>query len=314
MRLENFYKIIYSELKKKKFQITLTGVKKALLEHPDYLSLQTITDYFDDMDIANTAVRIDFEQLLSAVTEAEVITLMNDEEGDNLLWIKKINSGKIHFANAKPVTFEEFQEKWQEKAILFKTKKVKMEENYSSNVKKESIWKRFFFVLLFGVLSLSIAYTATNHFSAFSILSLFPKFGGLLFAALLAAMELGFNLSITEKICSISTNKGCEKVTHSRISYLTENVKLADLGLIYFITTFLFLLSGNACLLAYIALFSIPLILFSIIYQSFVLKVFCPLCMSVMVMLVFDILIYWWGGLYSIFNGVSFESVLYGNR
>ena len=70
MRFDDFYKIIYKELQKKGFQITLTGIKEQLLQHPYYPSLQAVADYLTDLNIPNTVGRIDFDQLKDALTEA----------------------------------------------------------------------------------------------------------------------------------------------------------------------------------------------------------------------------------------------------
>ena len=97
----------------------------------------------------------------------------------------------------------------------------------------------------------------------------------------------------------------------SQMSSIIENIKLSDLGLTYFMTTILFLFSGYTFLLSYISLLCIFMILFSLIYQSFVLKVYCPLCLCVVGMLVCDILIYWYDGFFDSMESVTIESGLY---
>lgn len=299
MRFDDFYKIIYKELQKKGFQITLTGIKEQLLQHPYYPSLQAVADYLTDLNIPNTVVRIDFDQLKDALTEAEVIVLTKDDKGDDLIWIKQIKDNTVVYSGRKSETVEAFQNKWNGVALLLQIEKEETEENYSLHQEKNKYSKKLQVILIAGFVCILTAYGLSNLATPFAIYSLVPKIGGLLFSMLLVAMELGFKIPVTEKLCSISSGNGCEKVTQSRISSITRNIKLADLGIIYFSVVLLYLFTGNTYLLASIAILCVPLILISVLYQIFKLKVFCPLCLSVMFMLLLDILVYIADGVYS---------------
>lgn len=312
MRFDNFYKTVYKELSNKGFHITLEGVKRQLLQHPFYPSIQTVTDYLTDLDIPNTVVRINFEQLKDALTEANIIVLLKDEEGDNLLWIKEINEKNVTYSDGKSDSVDTFLSQWAEVAVLLQIEKEEAEEDfeYHNEVTKRS--RNLRLIMIVGFICMLIGYSIVHIAEPSTIYSLIPKIGGLIFSLLLIAMELGFKIAATEKLCSISTGNGCEKVTHSRMSSITQNIKLADLGLIYFTTTILFQLSGKIHVLAGIALLCIPFIIVSILYQTFKLKVFCPLCLSVMIMLVLDILVYYFAGVYtvSLFKQISISSLI----
>lgn len=312
MRFHDFYKILYKELRKKDFNITLTGVKKQLLQHPFYPCMQSVTDYLTDMDIPNTVVRIDFEQLQQAITEADVIVLVKDDEGDNLLWIKEINENSLIYSNDKPDSKDAFLTKWQGVALLLQIEQGNTEENFVYHRQNENKAKKLMGLAAIGLICIALSYSLKNGFDIFDLFSFLIKSGGLLFSILLVAMELGFKMSVTEKLCSISTNNGCEKVTRSRMSSITQTIKLADLGLIYFTSVLLYQLTSNAYLLAEIALLCIPIIIISILYQTFILKVFCPLCLSVMLMLTLDIACYYFGNIYTgfLFSEITISGLL----
>ncbi|MDR1203168.1 MAG: vitamin K epoxide reductase family protein [Tannerellaceae bacterium] len=294
-----FYKVIYRELAKEGFLVTLSGVKRKLLEHPNYPSIQTIVDYFADMDIACSVVRINFEQLQDSLTEAVAIVLVKEDNHDNLLWIKNIDASKVYYVNNKSDNHEIFQTKWIGTTLLLQIDKVKEEKNYIYNKKNENDQKKYLSVFFGGLLCLSFSFIFKQDFPVFSFLTLLPKYGGILFSFLLITIELGLKTPLSEKLCSISTNKGCEKVTTSRIASISKNIKLSDLALIYFISTFLYQIVGDTMLLSYVSLLCIPIILISIYYQTFILKAFCPLCMGVITMLGLDIIVYFSGGLYN---------------
>lgn len=312
MRIDDFYKTVYKELSGNGFRITLAGVKKQLLQHPFYPSIQSVTDYLTDLDIPNTVVRIDLEQLKEALTEADVIVLLKDEEGDNLLWIKEISGTTVIYSNGKSDPVETFLSQWRGVAVLLQIEKGESEDEFEYHNSKLKQIRSLRFIMITGFIGILIGYSLIHLSDPFTICSLLSKIGGLLFSFLLIAMELGFKIAATEKLCSISTGNGCEKVTRSRMSSITRNIKLADLGLIYFTTTLIFQLTGSIAVLASIALLCIPLIIISIWYQTFKLKVFCPLCLSVMLMLVFDILIYYFAGIYSfsLFKQISISGLI----
>ncbi|MDR0659695.1 MAG: vitamin K epoxide reductase family protein [Prevotellaceae bacterium] len=120
-------------------------------------------------------------------------------------------------------------------------------------------------------------------------LMLLPKPLGLSFAVPLAATELGFKLPVAERLCSISTNHGCEKVMHSKASSITKDIKLADVGVGYFISVILcmmvFSFSGHMLYisgmqtLTLLSSLCLPLVIFSVSYQTFAVKAYRPLCL-----------------------------------
>lgn len=301
MRFDDFYKVIYKELQKKEFLITLTGVKEQLLQHPFYPSIQSVTDYLTDLDIPSTVVRIDFNQLKDALTEADVIVLTKDDEGDDLVWIQDINEISVVYSGGKSECIESFLNKWNGVALLLQIEKGETEENFNFHKENNRNNKNLLIIIMVGFICMLLAYGLSHISEPFAIYSFLPKIGGLLFSILLVAMELGFKIPVTDKLCSISTGNGCEKVTRSRMSSISRNIKLADLGLIYFSSILFYQFTGDSYLLACIAVLCIPFIIVSILYQTFKLKVFCPLCLSVMGMLLLDILVYMAEGLFSTF-------------
>jgi pseudo-rSAM protein len=132
----------------------------------------------------------------------------------------------------------------------------------------------------------------------FSIIPLFiAKVIGLFFTILLVRFEMGYHSTITEKLCTLK-NAGCKAILNSKISKLFSNLFFSDIGLIWFIGTSLYLLFTSIInlelpsfhLLGWLSICYIPVILFSISYQLFVIKKYCPLCIGVMLMLITEVL------------------------
>lgn len=299
MRYDDFYKTIYKELHKKGFLITRDGVKRQLLGHPFYPSIQAVSDYLADMDIPNSVVRIDFNQLKNTITEGEVIALVRDEEGDNLLWIKEIKEDLIEYSDHTSDTIAKFLDIWKGVCIIMQPDIIGAEDYYNIDIQRQrakTIWGSVIFA---GFVLMLFIYFLHNFLAAYDCILLSLNAIGLVFCILLLTVELGFKSDFTKKLCSLSSDKGCEKVAHSKMASFKHLISLADIGFIYFVSIILYQNIGNSYLLAYIALLCIPAILFSVLYQTIKIKAFCPLCLSVMLVLSFDIVVYFLNGNYS---------------
>lgn len=293
MKFEVFYKTIYKELHHRGFNVTLSGVREHLLRHAYYPSLQSVSDYFTDMNIPNIIVRIDMDQLRKSVSEANAIVLVKDEDGDNLLWIKNVTDKEIIYENASSETIDSFRQKWNGVTLLLQIEDIATEDKYEVFKYEQNRNRIFVSILLIGFLLIGVYLGLSSKIGIDDLCLLLPKLGGLVFVVLLLSMDLGINLSLRDKFCSLSSNHGCEKVSYSKASSIFGEVKLSDLGLIYFSTVLIYWFVMDEFLLAYISLLCIPMILFSLSYQWLKLRLYCPLCLGVMLMLALDILAYW---------------------
>jgi uncharacterized membrane protein len=84
-------------------------------------------------------------------------------------------------------------------------------------------------------------------------------------------------------------------VLSSEASRIFGNINLADVGIIYFTSTLIYILSTNALtqlwLLAVVSAVSIIFPAYSIYYQGIKLKKWCPFCMVVQVVLIAEFFI-----------------------
>ncbi len=100
---------------------------------------------------------------------------------------------------------------------------------------------------------------------------------------------------LADKICGLSSGVDCDSVLSSEASRIFGNINLADVGIIYFTSTLLYIMGGAALtqlwLLAVVSAASIVFPVYSIYYQGFRLRKWCPFCLVVQVTLIAEFFI-----------------------
>lgn len=111
-----------------------------------------------------------------------------------------------------------------------------------------------------------------------------------------------------QAFCKNGRKINCESVLHSKFAKLLPWLSLSEIGFIYFfgslLSLFFSVLLGETTilsLLAFISIASLPIIIFSIYYQGWVLKQWCTLCVAVQLILFFELTF----GIVITINGLS---------
>ncbi|MCL2246946.1 MAG: cysteine peptidase family C39 domain-containing protein [Lentimicrobiaceae bacterium] len=286
--------------------LTKLGIKhtrhylsKTLQSHPFYPSLAAVRDLFTHYQIENEALKVSYETLLTLQTPFMAHLTTN---GGIFVVVKQVTESEVWFYKEenqlKSITKEDFIKIWDQVVFLANPCALSSEPHYETHQRKERI-ENVRIPVLIGVLIFSFLSFVFLKPSIASLMPLFfAKTTGLFFAILLVKQELGFSSPIADKLCTLSKSAGCNEVLHSKASKLFGNIFLSDVGLIWFIATSLYLIFSSISaalpaliLLGWCAAGSVPMILFSIGYQLFVIKKYCPLCLGVMFMLVCEALL-----------------------
>ncbi|HYF32986.1 MAG TPA: vitamin K epoxide reductase family protein [Chitinophagaceae bacterium] len=180
------------------------------------------------------------------------------------------------------------------------------------------------------LLALSVVVAAVSiGFIGYKIVQLNSLPAGLLFATkvsgLLVCMQLfrlehhnSYGSKLLEKFCKRGPQFSCAKVLSSKAAKPIGSVSMTDVGCVYFGASLFMLVAGllagslvpTLSFLLLLTLVSLPYTLFSVIYQSFVIKRWCMLCLLVQSLLWLELLSYAING-----NWVfapSFEFILLG--
>ena len=144
--------------------------------------------------------------------------------------------------------------------------------------------------LVYGLYGLTVAiaigaffYTVSDVFQGMHFLLTLI---GLVISSLIVRHELGFKSKIIDKLCTGKETANCESVLNSKGASLYKNLKLSDLGLVYFATIALtwfstVFLFKTPYIIVVLALVSLPITIYSIYYQWQIVKQWCPLCLGI---------------------------------
>ena len=182
--------------------------------------------------------------------------------------------------------------KWTGTVLIPFTDQLSGDPDYSKHVREERqkklINSGIYAGITVGLVILSIQMLFAHPQHSFIWLSVFSvKMIAMFSVSQIVKIELGESNTLITKICKTAD---CGKVIHSKASKLFPWLTMGDVGVIYFscgiflliIVPFVSDLISIVYLLFFLNLFTLPYTLFSVFYQRFVLKNWCPFCLSVM--------------------------------
>lgn len=299
---DNVTSVVYRILRIKRINLTYTSIIEYLKTHPGYPSLKSICDFFDDKNILNYALRIDETDLYKFNTPFIVHV---KESGGRILLVYSVNKEHLIYADSfrgkKIISTTQFLKKWDGVVIIIEPTEFSGEADYSEKRKNEIINCSLLPYAIFVFISAALYGIFINKsFSMFLLkISLLPliytHLAGLTFSLLLLRQELNLKTKFTDKLCRITTNTDCNAVTKSKASKIFGSITWSDVGVAYFtgglITLFMFPAIYSINNLALFSIAALPYPVFSILYQWIRIRKWCPLCLSVQLIIIIEFLI-----------------------
>ena len=257
-------------------------------EHPYKYSLFGLSKMLSEYNVENLAMKSKPESkdirsleppfIAYAAEEFVLVSAISDEKVD-YLWRKSNLQTPI----------EEFNKIWNGVVLFAETNENSIEPNYKENRKKErfNIMQKtsliFATILLAGILCVG-----NNLYESLeSSLLLLANFVGVYVGYLLILKQLHIHSDYADKICSLFQKSDCNNILESPAAKFLNLVGWSEIGFAYFISNVLIILS-QPHLTPYLTLINIcalPYTIWSIWYQKFKAKQWCPLCIVVQVLL-----------------------------
>ncbi|HQO41031.1 MAG TPA: vitamin K epoxide reductase family protein, partial [Spirochaetota bacterium] len=296
---DNTVGIIQRAVKHYKLHVVKGTVKEALKSHPDYPSFKSICDTLNEWKIENYPLRYEVNEL----EDLQPPYIVHFSRGGGMIGFVS-DTGKdqvkyyTSYSEKRKAGRNEFLESCSGAVILLNPDERSGEKDYRIKIKNELINKSILPLTLFAIL----IFTTSSFYNNFilgegvyikDILPLvFTKIAGISLSVLLILHEFEVHLSVTDKLCHLSKATNCNTVLNDKASKVFGWFGWADVGFVYFIGSFLFLLqspSGEGLsLMAILAALSVPYPIFSIYYQGFVLKKWCPMCLGIQLILILE--------------------------
>ncbi|HPM01709.1 MAG TPA: vitamin K epoxide reductase family protein [Candidatus Cloacimonadota bacterium] len=298
---ENIPSVTYRLVRYFGIKITHDSVREFIKSDPDFPSLKSICNLFDNYGIINYALRIDEKDLIEI--DRPFLAHINDK-GWKMILVYSLNRGRVLFADSmagkKIMEVKEFIKLWDGVIVITESGSKTDQTDFSMKRADEVISKElvyFALILIFITILSGLLFNRPDLNEKFRLLSIsiiFTHILGLVFSILLFRNELKIKSSFTEKLCHITSNTDCEAVTNSRVSKIIGSITWAEIGIVYFSGGLIILSVINRIeaisLIKVLSICSIPYPVFSVLYQWLKIKKWCPLCLLVQSVLMFEFL------------------------
>lgn len=244
-------------------------IKLQLMSDPQYPSLLSVTNTLDFLNISYTPVQTTFEHLKNSKLYS--IIHIKENSSSNFATIENIDNNTVSYydGDIHTVPIYHFKEIWSGVSVSINSTKFQKESFFTG--------KNFFHLIYILLGSL---FLLSKHQGVYFITPLLA-YAGLIISYHLIQIEADKNYY--SKFCQISSNINCRKTIAPKVHLLSHRISLADCNFLIFTTiTICLLISNELPILTAVSVFSlclIPILIILIVYQAFILKYWCLLCL-----------------------------------
>jgi uncharacterized membrane protein len=278
--VDNTSEVLYHYLRALHVKVSTMTVHR-LLDTPLGNSMRDISDALDSLHVSNAAYQLPKEYLDEL--EAPCIVIMNDNDSPFCL-IEKIEETHITLSHSQRlrVSKQQFLQKWTGTVLVGEVTESTIQEK-NCKLKDIAMWIQRHQLLLAGIIAiLLILYSTKRNYSTGITLYLVTLCTGLLISSAILYKETA-NSRFLHRFCHIGKTIDCNEVLHSKGSHII-GMGLGELSLLYFSALLLFTLicpHEFYCISIICSIIAIGFTLYSVIYQLFIIRKGCMLCMLI---------------------------------
>ncbi|TAG61872.1 MAG: peptidase C39 bacteriocin processing, partial [Runella slithyformis] len=267
--------------------------------------------------VPNIATRVLREQLTEIPLPAVAYLESN---GGYFAPIRSVSATNIEWLDTQRgwqnEPLEEFYRKWNHVTLLVEPSANSAENDFATKRKEDFLEQARKPFVLAGLLIcvLLLGLVGASHFSQipwYFVALLLTKTTGVAVSVLLLMQTLGSDNAILRSICGFDSRTNCNNILSSDAAKLWGWLGWSEIGFVYFAGGLIYLLisltspltpSGGTNILSPLwglGALTLPYTVYSVYYQYFVAKTWCPLCLAVQALfwLEFLIGINWWPSL-----------------
>ncbi|HXJ99700.1 MAG TPA: vitamin K epoxide reductase family protein, partial [Gelidibacter sp.] len=257
--------------------------------HPDYPSLLALSDTLKFFNVNNGAFKIEKSEI--DLLPNSFIARLKNGHTDYLSFVEKKENIYIYTNETEKkhsALKEDFETLWGD-VVLLAENDIDVSKSKQQN-KVTFLFPLFSIILFLAVLSINLI---NKWFLAFYV---FPIIGA--FFSIAALKDL-FNTrsELLDKFCNTTIDSSCKTVVNSSKWKVFETISFSDLSILFFTiqisSLFLMDISGNQLDYFYmqtmLLILSVPIIVASLYYQKFIEKKWCPICLTIMGVLLLEL-------------------------
>ncbi len=315
---ENTVSVLQKAISYFNVPVTEDTIKESLKAHSHYPSLKSVCDVLSEWKIENYPLKYSAVELNEL--KSPFIAHFG-AGGGSLVFVSNFRNGSVTYYESKTIKreipFSDFAEKFSGAAILMNPDKNSGEKDFKKNSRDQFIHKSILpltlAVTFLFVVMLVVSIISSGNFpdGGLPVALLTTKTAGIILSMLLVFHEYEIRLKLTDKLCHLGKVTDCNTVLNAEASRAYGWIGWADIGLVYFTGTLLILLqsflSSNYSVLSVISTAAVPYTVFSVYYQGFKIRKWCPLCLGVQLLLITEFLMILpeLSNLQFSFNGIS---------
>ncbi len=296
---------LFQYLERENISIDKTEFLFQVQSHPDYPTLLSISDTLTFFDIENGVLKLDFDSF--EFLPNRFVTFLDDSS--QLYLVERTQDHTyIYFDSNKIKSLDLFQLKNNWREIVFLVEKPETEIIEKSNRKRiQLLFPALCTILLFVVLFLLKVDLKVYLFFIFPTVRI-------IFSIASLKNLFGTKSDFFNNFCNISSTSSCSDVLSSKKWKLFEYINLSDVSFVFFVFQF-FLFFFSIIINSINDFFQIqkiflslamPVILLSIYYQMKIEKKWCPICLSISLILIVELVF-----IHLLFSGDSRLSINY---
>ncbi|WP_348824244.1 vitamin K epoxide reductase family protein [Flavobacterium aestuarii] len=286
----NNFKYIKKYLRENQYYNLEDGFHMQLESHPNFPSLYAIIDTLSFFEVENLAAKIEKEELENL--PHSFLSVVDSDSGKEIVFTEKNKTNiTIEFSNGfkKKISKEEYLKIWTGIIVAIEANPINKNQLFSSNKKYNVIIGGIF------VLSTILLFLINNKDLITGIFYYLLLLTGLIISYFLVREEMGLYNDSISKICNATEKTSCKDVMSSNGAKIFKNVSLSDISILYFSSLTLFFVltpfDSNCFIYSIIGIFSVPIILYSIYYQGFIVKKWCLLCLGIDAVLLLQLIV-----------------------
>ncbi|MFT4071634.1 MAG: vitamin K epoxide reductase family protein [Dysgonamonadaceae bacterium] len=275
---------------------------KVFSQHPHKYNLFGLSGMLNDYGVETLGLRIGNKEEIKNLIPPFVA-----QNSHELVLVTKVTDQEISYIWAgknMTTSLEEFKRTWSGVVLLVEADEKSIEPDYSENRKKELFNTVQKYLLILAVLVLAtLLYIHQKMYTDIGMTaSLIVNIIGIYTGYLLVLKQMHIKGSYGDKICSLLKKSDCNDILESQAAKIGGVMGWIEIGLGYFISNTLITLTAprHIAYLAIISACALGYSVWSIWYQKFKAKAWCPLCLIVQGIFIMLFAIYLAAGLFSI--------------
>ena len=262
---------------------TKSFTNKYITEHPHKYDMYGLSSILSVYGIDNKGLKLGNKDDIYSIEPPFIA-----HTKDDFVVVEEVKQNIRYIQRGKAITipFEEFKKIWTGNLLLAETNEFSIEPNYKKNLFKERIlsFQKFF---LLAALVFLIAIPLFQNVTSSNTILLVLNLVGAYIGYLLILKQLHVQSSYADKLCSLFRHNDCNNILESDAAKLFGILGWSEVGLGYFISNIFIIsvLPGLIPVISIINILTLPYSFWSVWYQKFKAKQWCPLCLTVLMLL-----------------------------